>query len=79
MKIFPKIIKVLLFHLLEGTDNGPDKIVDIIIDIKERNPSLEQGDIAVIFLDAGGYIYEYIHSLKSKVKQQLGWGFKYLT
>lgn len=28
----------------------PDKIVDIIIDIKERNPSLEQGDIAVIFL-----------------------------
>ncbi|AFH46585.1 putative DNA/RNA helicase [Salmonella enterica subsp. enterica serovar Heidelberg str. CVM24388] len=69
----PKNHKSTAVHLLEGTDNGPDKIVDIIIDIKERNPSLEQGDIAVIFLDAGGYIYEYIHSLKSKVKQQLGW------
>lgn len=49
------------------------KIIEIIKDIKSRNPSLEEGDIAVIFLDSGGYIYDYIQTLKIKVKQQLGW------
>lgn len=69
----PKDYKSTDLHLLEGTDNGPEKIIEIIKDIKSRNPSLEEGDIAVIFLDSGGYIYDYIQSLKSKVKQQLGW------
>lgn len=69
----PKNHKSTAIHLLKEVDNGPDKIVEIIKDIQSRNPTLEQGDIAVIFLDAGGYIYEYIQSLKSKVKLQLGW------
>ncbi|HHZ6552260.1 TPA: ATP-binding domain-containing protein, partial [Escherichia coli] len=69
----PKNHKSTAIHLLKEVDNGPDKIVEIIKDIQARNPTLEQGDIAVIFLDAGGYIYDYIQSLKSKVKLQLGW------
>ena len=69
----PKDYKSTTLHLLEGTDNGPEKIIEIIKDIKSRNPSLEEGDIAVIFLDSGGYIYDYIQTLKIKVKQQLGW------
>ncbi|MFT3215600.1 ATP-binding domain-containing protein, partial [Klebsiella pneumoniae] len=60
-------------HLMDRTDNGPDKIIEIIKDIKHRNPTLAEGDIAVIFLDSSGYIYDYIQSLKLKIKQQLGW------
>lgn len=69
----PKDHKITDLHLLEDTDNGPDKIIDIIKSIQTRNPSLEAGDIAVIFLDTSNYIYDRIHLLESKVKKQFGW------
>lgn len=69
----PKDYKSTALHLLDQQDNGPAKIIDIIKDIRRRHPTLDQGDIAVIFLDTAGYIYDVIQSLKLKVKQELGW------
>lgn len=69
----PKDHKSTDLHLLKDTDNGPDKIIEIIKNIQLRNPTLEAGDIAVIFLDTSNYIYDLIYSLESKVEKQFGW------
>lgn len=69
----PRNYKSTSLHLLDQQDNGSAKIIDIIKDIRHRHPTLDQGDIAVIFLDTDGYIYDVIQSVKVKVKQELGW------
>ncbi|BBG58887.1 DEAD/DEAH box helicase [Providencia rustigianii] len=69
----PRNYESTSLHLLDQQDNGSSKIIDIIKDIRHRHPTLDQGDIAVIFLDKAGYIYDLIQSVKFKVKQELGW------
>lgn len=69
----PKDYKSTSLHLLDKEDNGPAEIIEIIKDIQRRHPTLEEGDIAVIFLDTAGYIYDVIQALKIRVKKELGW------
>lgn len=60
-------------HMLEGGTDTSDKIITMIQNIRERYPSVEQGDIAVIFIDTDNYIYDEIAKLRIKIKSQYGW------
>lgn len=60
-------------HMLEGDTDTSEKIIKIIQSIIERYPSVEQGDIAVIFIDTDNYIYDEIANLRLKIKSQYGW------
>ncbi|HFZ0955642.1 TPA: DEAD/DEAH box helicase [Klebsiella oxytoca] len=60
-------------HLIDSGNNISDKIIDLIHNIKRRHPTLQQGDIAVIFLDRGGYIYDEIDRLVPKIESTFGW------
>ena len=59
--------------LLESNSNISDKIITMIQSIRERYPSVEQGDIAVIFIDKANYIYDEISTLRFKIKNVFGW------
>ncbi len=60
-------------HLLEDNTNISDKIITMIQSIRDRYPSVEQGDIAVIFIDKTNYIYDEISTLRFKIKNKYGW------
>lgn len=60
-------------HVLNDEDEMSSKIISVISDIKRRHPTTQQGDIAVIFIDRGSYIYDCIAQLKFEIRKQLGW------
>lgn len=60
-------------HLLEGNTDISDEIISMIQSIRDRYPTTEQGDIAVIFIDKANYIYDEISTLRFKIKKQYGW------
>jgi superfamily I DNA and RNA helicase len=60
-------------HVLEDEEEVSSKIISVIADIRERHPTTEQGDIAVIFIDRGQYIYNTISKLKFAIQDKLGW------
>jgi len=60
-------------HMLEDDTNISDKVITVINSIRERYPSVEQGDIAIIFIDKENYIYDEISRLRFKVIEQYGW------
>ncbi|WCH26562.1 AAA family ATPase [Aeromonas salmonicida] len=60
-------------HMLESGTDTSDKIITMIQNIRERYPSVEQGDIAVIFIDTDNYIYDEIAKLRIEIKSQYGW------
>ncbi|GLW39144.1 DNA helicase [Pectobacterium carotovorum subsp. carotovorum] len=60
-------------HVLDDEEQISAKIISVISDIKRRHPTTQQGDIAVIFIDRGSYIYDYIAQLKHDIRKQLGW------
>ncbi|MEY0874382.1 ATP-binding domain-containing protein, partial [Providencia manganoxydans] len=60
-------------HLVGDEENISSKIVEIICKIRDENPTIEQSDIAVIFVDTDKYIYEEIPLLKYKIQKELGW------
>ncbi|WOB50718.1 ATP-binding domain-containing protein [Xanthomonas hydrangeae] len=49
------------------------EILGLIDQIRERHPTTEEGDIAVIFLDKDSYIYDVISELKVHVFRKFGW------
>lgn len=62
---------------IHSLNNGlpiTEAILNVIAEIKERHPSTQQGDIAIIFLDKDNYIYDAIAELKIVIKQRLNWG-----
>jgi len=60
-------------HVLDDEEEMSSKIISVIGDIKRRHPTTQQGDIAVIFIDRGSYIYDCIAQLKNDIRKQLGW------
>jgi len=60
-------------HVLDDEEEMSSKIISVIGDIKRRHPTTQQGDIAVIFIDRGSYIYDCIAQLKNNIRKQLGW------
>lgn len=60
-------------HLLDDDADISDEIIARIQAIRDRYPTVEQGDIAIIFIDKSNYIYDEISTLKFKIKKQYGW------
>ncbi|MEC4156434.1 DEAD/DEAH box helicase [Providencia manganoxydans] len=69
----PSEYKSTSIHLVGDEENISSKIVEIICKIRDENPTIEQSDIAVIFVDTDKYIYEEIPLLKYKIQKELGW------
>lgn len=62
-----------VIHNLEQGASISGSIIDVINGIRSAHPTVEQGDIAVLFLDTDNYIYDVITQLKVEVTEQLGW------
>lgn len=69
----PPDFKSTTIHTLAKDISIANQILSIVRDLINRYPSIQQGDIAVIFLDKDNYIYDSITQLTSKVKSTLGW------
>ena len=69
----PADYKSTHIHSLDESDTISGRIISVINNIRNRHPSTEQGDIAIIFIDRGQYIYEAISRLRLDIKQQLNW------
>ena len=67
----PADYKSTHIHSLDESDTISGRIISVINNIRNRHPSTEQGDIAIIFIDRGQYIYEAISRLRLDIKQQL--------
>ena len=52
---------------------GTNQVIDIITKIREENPTVESSDIAIIMLDSGGEIYDYIEMLEFSIKSSFNW------
>lgn len=50
-----------------------DTLITVINGIVSRHPTIQQGDIAVIFLDRANYIYELIPLLKAEIFDAFNW------
>ncbi|ELY4302243.1 DEAD/DEAH box helicase [Cronobacter turicensis] len=69
----PSDYKSTSLHVLEDEEDVSSKIISVISDIKKRHPTTQQGDIAVIFIDRGSYIYDHIAQLRYDIRKTLGW------
>ncbi|MFT5759755.1 MAG: superfamily I DNA and RNA helicase [Alteromonadaceae bacterium] len=49
------------------------QVIDIIEKIRQDNPTVLPDDIAVIMLDKGNYIYDYIDRLEFQIRTKFGW------
>lgn len=52
---------------------GESQVADIIRNIRDKNPTVEPSDIAVIMLDKEKYIYDYIDRLEFKIMSEFKW------
>jgi len=69
----PEDYKSTVIHQVHSGEQIAESILRIVESIKNRHESISQGDIAVLFLDRGNYIYDVISELAGKVTSQLGW------
>lgn len=60
-------------HLLENFTDISREIIRVVGEIKTRHPTVQQGDIAVLFLDKSKYIYEVIPIVKQAIINSFGW------
>jgi superfamily I DNA and RNA helicase len=60
-------------HQVQNNENIAAALLSIIKGLQLRHPSICQGDVAVLFLDKGSYIYEVIPQLRDMIFQELGW------
>lgn len=58
---------------LNANENICDAIISVVNGIVARHSTVKQGDIAVIFLDKDGYIYDLIPELKNHIKAAFNW------
>jgi superfamily I DNA and RNA helicase len=61
-----------LIHVLDN-ESITNRVVSIIEDLKHRNPTLQPGDIAVIFIDRDNYIYDEISTLRVEINERFDW------
>lgn len=50
-----------------------NKVIDIIKDLRENNPTIKPKDIGIVFIDSGKHIYNQINSLKFSIKNEFSW------
>lgn len=69
----PNNFKSTSLHVINKNEVSYQRIITIIKDLKQKHPNLEQGDIAIIYLDKGSYIYNSIHRLSGEIAKEFGW------
>ncbi len=69
----PNTYKSTSIHKVSGSSSYAESVFKIIEDIRSRNETVSQGDIAVIFVDKSNYIYDAIHELNNIISSRLGW------
>lgn len=69
----PEGYKSTAIHQVSDGDSIADSILKTVKSIKSRHESVCQGDIAVLFLDKGSYIYDVIPKLSAMISDEFGW------
>ena len=69
----PDSFKSTLLHKVLKKETIAESILRIVEDIRSRHETLEQGDIAVLFLDKQNYIYDVIPELNRIITDRFGW------
>lgn len=69
----PNDFKSTSLHVINKNEVSYQRIITIIKGLKQKHPNIEQGDIAVIYLDKGSYIYNSIHRLSGEIAKEFGW------
>ncbi|HAV1411525.1 ATP-binding domain-containing protein [Vibrio parahaemolyticus] len=69
----PQEFQSTTIHLTPDSQSISDSIFNVVEQIKARHSSVEPGDIAVLFLDKGKYIYDVIPKLANSIAERLGW------
>ncbi len=69
----PENYESTVVHQLNSGEKVAESILKVIEDIKGRHKSIEQGDIAVLFLDKQNYIYDVIPQLADMVNTKFDW------
>jgi len=76
LRRFEDIPKDFVSTTLQTIERGGsicDTLITVINGIVSRHPTIQQGDIAIIFLDRANYIYELIPFLKAKIFDAFNW------
>lgn len=60
-------------HLEVVENTFTEKILDLINNIKNENPTVQPDDIAIILLDGGKYIYKLADSLEFGIMEKFSW------
>jgi len=69
----PAEFKSTYFHTNSDIKHIQNTVINLVAEIRERHPTVKQGDFAVIFLDKDSYIYDVISNLKAMINETLGW------
>lgn len=69
----PHDFRSTAIHTIPSNTPISKSIISLIENIKSRHPTAKQGDVAVIFLDKDGYIYDIISEFKNSVSIRFGW------
>lgn len=69
----PKDFKSTSLLVLAQGSVISDSLIEVVRSIVKRNPTVKQGDIAILFLDKDNYIYDVIARLKHKIFEAFGW------
>lgn len=69
----PDTLKPTSIHYTPPEEEIADSILQVVNDIKSRHLTIEQGDIAILFLDKSNYIYNVIPKIKEAIKKNFGW------
>ncbi len=69
----PLDYKSTTIHTLAQGVSITNQVISIIENLIKTYPSIQPGDIAVIFLDKDNYIYDDISELKIQINARFGW------
>lgn len=69
-----EIEKIKTIELIKtGVDQYMDKILEIVGEIKEKNPTVTPDDIVILFLKNNSQNYEFAEKLKWRILNTFGW------
>ncbi|MFM2480349.1 DEAD/DEAH box helicase [Celerinatantimonas sp. YJH-8] len=69
----PQKFQSTTIHSNPSNKDIPTFILEVINEIKQRHATVEAGDIAILFLDKGNYIYDVIPQVAMIIEENLDW------
>ena len=62
-----------VIHVLPDNESITNRTISIIDGLRKHNPTLQPGDVAVIFIDRDKYIYDEISKLREEIYEKFKW------